>query len=138
MGFHRLLEHTADMGIEASASSLEELFAEAAYALREVISAEAEATCRQDQLVEVTGGDYGELLVAWLNEILYLFEIKGFFPVDFEVEGVAADRLQGRVCGEPFSPLRHTIEREVKAVTYHQLLVEKLDGHWQARVYLDL
>jgi SHS2 domain-containing protein len=43
MGTHRLLEHTADMGIEASGETLEELFAQAAYGLMEIISGTPEA-----------------------------------------------------------------------------------------------
>jgi len=126
------------MGIEAVADTLEELFAEAAGALKEMIFAEAPGAVREERLVELDGGDYGELLVNWLNEILYYVEIKGFFPVDFELEEVRSDRLKARISGEPFDPGRHPVQREVKAVTYHQLAVERLDGRWQARVYVDL
>jgi len=135
---HRLLEHTADMGIEASGATLEELFAEAAYGLMEIIAGAPQGLCREERSVVVEGGDEAELLVNWLNEILYLFEMRRFFPVDFEVEGVAWNRLHARVRGETFDPERHPVEREVKAVTYHQLEVKKIDGFWQARVYVDL
>lgn len=138
MGTHRLLEHTADMGIEASGETLEELFAEAAYGLLEIIAGAPELYSREERSVTVEGGDTEELLVHWLNEILYLFEIKRFFPLDFEIEEVRGNRLRARVRGEPFDPQRHPVEREVKAVTYHQLRVEKTDGLWHARVYVDL
>jgi SHS2 domain-containing protein len=138
MGTHRLLEHTADMGIEASGETLEELFAEAAYGLLEIISGNPETRCREEKIVAVEGGDAEELLVNWLNEILYLFEIKRFFPQDFEIEEVRGNRLLARVRGEPFDPQRHPVEREVKAVTYHQLRVEKTNGLWHARIYVDL
>lgn len=138
MGTHRLLEHTADMGIEASGETLEELFAQAAYGLLDILSGTPEGLCREEMIVAVEGTDAEELLVNWLNEILYLFEIKGLFPFDFEIEEIRGNRLLARVRGEPFDPQRHLIEREVKAVTYHQLRVEKTDGHWQAKVYVDL
>ncbi len=89
-------------------------------------------------MVEVTGGDSSELLVNWLNEILFLFETRGFFPIDFRVEEAGEDHLRARVLGEPFDPRRHRVEREVKAVTYHQLQVEPVDGAWRARVFVDL
>lgn len=138
MGTHRLLEHTADMGIEARGETLEELFAQAAYGLLEIIAGAPQALSRVEKSVTVEGGDTEELLVNWLNEILYLFEIKKFFPLDFEIEEVRGNHLLARVRGEPFDPRRHPVEREVKAVTYHQLRVEKTDGLWQARVYVDL
>lgn len=138
MGEHRLLEHTADMGIEASGATLEELFAEAASGLLEIIAGTPQVVAREERRVTVTAGDTGELLVHWLNEILYLFESQGFLPLDFEIEEIRMNRLRARVRGETFDPQRHPLEREVKAVTYHQLLVEKTDGLWWARVYVDL
>jgi len=138
MGSYRLLEHTADMGIEAVAESREELFAQAAYGLLEILSGSLEAAAREERIVEVQATDQEELLVSWLNEILYLFETKRFQPVDFEVEEVGWTAMKARVRGEPFDPERHPVQREVKAVTYHQLKVERNDGHWTARVYVDL
>lgn len=138
MGGYRLLEHTADMGIEATAETPEELFAQAAYGLLEIITSLSQAAAREERVVEITGGDRGELLVNWLNEILFLFENRGFFPADFEVEEAGSTRLKARIRGEPFDPQRHPIEREVKAATYHQLTAEKTDGGWLARVYVDL
>ncbi len=138
MGEHRLLEHTADMGIEASGATLEELFAEAASGLLEIIAGTPQVVAREERRVTVTAGDTGELLVHWLNEILYLFESQGFLPLDFEIEEIRMNRLRARVRGETFDPQRHPLEREVKAVTYHQLRVEKTDGLWWARVYVDL
>jgi SHS2 domain-containing protein len=138
MGGYRLLEHTADMGIEANGETLEELFAQAAYGLLEILAGVPGAHPREEKGVTVQGGDTEELLVNWLNEVLYLFETGGLFPVDFEVEEVAGNRLRARVLGEPFDPHRHAVEREVKAVTHHRLLVEKADGVWHARVYVDL
>jgi SHS2 domain-containing protein len=138
VGSYRLLEHTADMGIEAVAESREDLFAQAAYGLREILSGSLEVAAREEKTVELRGGDLEELLVVWLNEILYLFEAKGFQPVDFEVEEVERTTLKARIRGEPFDPARHPVQREVKAVTYHQLKVEKSDGGWRARVYVDL
>jgi SHS2 domain-containing protein len=138
MGTHRLLEHTADMGIEASGETPEELFAQAAYALLEIIASTPQAAAREERTVTLTAADPEELLVNWLNEVLYLFENQRFFPVDFEIEEVRGNRLLARVSGEPFDPQRHLVEREVKAVTYHQLRLEKSDGMWCARVYVDL
>lgn len=135
---HRLLEHTADMGIEASGATLEELFAEAAYGLMEIIAGAPQGLCREERSVVVEGGDEAELLVNWLNEVLYLFEMRRFFPVDFEVEGVAWNRLHARVRGETFDPERHPVEREVKAVTYHQLEVVEDQEGWKAQVIFDI
>jgi SHS2 domain-containing protein len=137
MGEYRLIEHTADMGIEATGESRADLFVQAARALREMISG-AEAASREERVVEVTGGDAAELLVRWLNEILFLFETRGFFPADFHIEEIGEKRMRARVAGEPFDRDRHPVEREVKSVTYHQLEVAESQGVWKARIYVDL
>lgn len=135
---YRLLEHTADMGLEAQGGSLAELFSEAAQALRELMFGSAAGSEEQTSHLRVTGQDQGELLVNWLNEILYLFEVQGIYPVSFTVEGIDAHSVCGQVHGELFHPERHPVERVVKAATYHQLLVERDGEGWRARVYLDL
>lgn len=135
---YRLLEHTADIGLEAQGGSLQELFSEAAQALREVLFGEVSGRIEQTSHLRVTGQDQGELLVNWLNEILYLFEVQGIYPVSFTIEGIDAHSVCGQVHGELFHPERHAVERVVKAATYHQLLVERDGEGWRARVYLDL
>lgn len=137
MGSFRVIEHTADMGIEVRADSREELFVQAARGLREILSATT-VTGGAERTIEIEGEDVPELLVKWLNEILFLLETERFFPIEFAIEEVTDDHLRGRIRGEPFDPERHSIEREIKAVTYHQLRVEKQDGLWQARIFVDL
>ena len=137
MGKFRILEHTADMGIEAAGETLDELLVQAARGLMEIISG-AEALPREERVVEVTAGEGAELLVNWLNEILFLFDPGGFFPADFIIEEATENRVKGRITGEPFDPQRHPIDREIKAATYHQVQLERGADGWLARVYLDL
>ncbi|MDX9710331.1 MAG: archease [Trichloromonas sp.] len=138
MNDFRLLEHTADMGIEATGDSLAEVFVAAAQGLKNMIFGDVPVTPRQGAPVSLAGGDAGELLVAWLGEILYLFEVRGLVPAEFDISDISETSLRGEVCGEPFDPQRHPVEREVKAITYHQLSVEEDGQGWRARVYVDL
>jgi len=137
MGRYRILEHTADMGIEATGETLEELLIQAARGLMAIISG-AEALPREERSVEITAGESGELLVNWLNEILFLFDSGGFFPAEFIIEEATENRIKALVGGELFDPERHPVDREIKAATYHQLKIERGEEGWKARVYLDL
>jgi SHS2 domain-containing protein len=137
-GGYRLLEHTADMGIEAQAATLDALFVGAARGLLEILFGRpCPAEERQRLEVELEAGDREELLVAWLGEILFLVEQQGFCPAAFQVEGIGSRRLRGVIIGEyqreGLVPLR-----EVKAVTYHRLRIEQHKGIWRAQIYLDL
>jgi len=138
MNEFRLLAHTADMGIEATGASRAEVFVAAARGLKEMIFGDIPVTPRQGAPVALDSGDVGELLVAWLGEILYLSEVRGLVPGKFVIHEITETSLRGEVRGEPFDPKRHPIEREVKAITYHQLSVERDGQGWRARVYVDL
>ncbi|UWZ78298.1 archease [Geoalkalibacter halelectricus] len=137
MGHYRLLEHTADMGLEAWGQSREELFVQAALALRAVMMGAARVESRRSISLDVEGFDDAELLVNWLAEVLFHFECRRFVPAGFILE-FSAEGLHAQVQGEDFDPDRHTVEREVKAVTHHQVLVEQTPQGWHGRVYLDL
>lgn len=137
-GDFRLLEHTADMGIEARADTLDALFIAAARGLQEILFGQDCPTKGDQSLkLELEAGDVEELLVVWLGEILFLVEQRGFCPAFFVIEEIGPQSLTGSVFGrfqqEECRPLR-----EVKAVTYHLLRVLRQDNRWQARVYLDL
>lgn len=137
-GRFRLLAHTADIGLEATAPSREELFVAAAKGLRGLLFgiSPAEETLRLE--VSLEAGNDAELLVAWLNEILCLCEMTRLVPATFEIIDLRDKQLTAAIAGEPFDPARHTVERVAKAVTYHQLVVEERQGGWYARVYIDL
>ena len=138
MNDFRLLEHTADMGIEATGDSLAEVFVAAAQGLKNMIFGDVPVTPRQSAPVSLDGGDAGELLVAWLGEILYLFEMRGLVPAEFVIHEITEKSLRGEVRGESFDPQRHPVEREVKAITYHQLNVTQEARSWRVQVYVDL
>jgi len=46
--------------------------------------------------------------------------------------------LRARVAGEPIDPARHPIVREIKAVTYHGLAVDRVAGGFSAQVVFDV
>ena len=134
----RLLEHTADMGIACEAVTLPELFTEVARGLLLLLGGEPAADEMNTVYVTVSGGDREELLVNWLNELLFLFETRRFYLA--RVEKIALDglTLTAELLGEPIDPQRHSFTREAKAATHHQLrLIEGSQG-WSAQVYLDL
>ncbi|MEJ2199948.1 MAG: archease [Desulfuromonadaceae bacterium] len=138
MSGYRLLAHTADMGIEATGASPQEVFVAAARGLQAMMFSRAPIAAVREVPVTVHGTDQAELLVAWLGEILYLFEVQQLAPSDYIIDDIRHDTLNGRVMGEAFDPDRHPIEREVKAITYHQVRVWKEKSGWRARVYVDL
>jgi SHS2 domain-containing protein len=146
-GGFELLEHTADIGIRARGASLEEVFEHATEGLAEVLGAlrpdgsgeagPGEAGPGEAVAVEVSAGDPGGLLVDWLNEVLWLREVRQAVVRGVRVERVGDGTASGEVVlaaggPEPDGTL-------VKAATYHRLRVEPdPGGGWLAEVYLDV
>lgn len=131
-------EHTADIGLMARGRSLAEVFANAAEGL-------ADLTVDRDGLrdatqvtVSVSAADPEGLLVAWLNELLYLLDTQRFVPRRAEITAVDDTSLTAQLSGDTIDPGRHTVRRMIKAATYHGLSLRRVDGVWEARVILDL
>jgi SHS2 domain-containing protein len=133
-----VFDHTADLGLRIQAADLGQLFAEAGRALLAVIVSNPDAVKPRDVLtVRVSGGEIEYLFVDWLVELLYLFESKQFLASEF-VPIFDDAGLSARVRGEPCDPARHMLAHEVKAVTYHGLVVEQTGDGWLAEVILDI
>ena len=69
-----IINHTADVGIIAYGASPSETFANAARALFSLITEldNVEEVLHRD--IELVAPDLESLLVAWLNEFIYLFD----------------------------------------------------------------
>lgn len=135
---YRLLAHTADIGLEATAPTLEELFAVAAEGFKVLVYGDTPVHAIVRHAVRLEADDRAGLMVVWLNELLYLGESGRLVPANFTIDALDGQHLSATIGGEPFDPGRHTVERTAKAVTYHRLVVEERESGWYARVYIDL
>ena len=77
-------------------------------------------------------------MVAWLNELLYLYETQGLIGADCVIRSMTDMGLSAEVWGEAVDRARHMIVSHVKAVTYHQLHVGRTASGWEARVVVDV
>lgn len=139
---HRFLSHTADLRLEVTAPSLEQLFAEALVGFTEAMT-EVEAVEERTSWTEgAEADDLPGLLVAWLEELLFRFDARGLLPrrAVVHVAGESAPyRLEAAVFGEPYDPARHPIKVLLKAITYHGLVVERVEGgEWRSEVIFDI
>jgi protein archease len=134
----REIEHTADLGIEAEGENPAELFTAAAEGLYALIADPSGIEARRAISVSATGGDWEELLQAWLSELLAEFNVKGFIGKNCTIINIGATRLNATVEGEPLDLKRHRFQTEIKAVTYHELRVWQDSGMWRARVIFDV
>ncbi|MGH9454441.1 MAG: archease [Terriglobia bacterium] len=134
----RILDHTADVGFEAFGTTLEEVFANAGRALANLFVDLDSVEPRQEALIQTRGRDLGGLLVNFLSEILFLEDAEGWLFRDFEAHLSDGPAINANARGEKFDRSRHQAKMLVKAVTYHQLLLEQISSGWRAQVYVDI
>jgi SHS2 domain-containing protein len=135
---YELFEHTADLGLRVRAADLDTLFAEAAACLFTAVLEDI-GSVRPDHAVtvEVAGTDREFLLFDWLRDLLLKFDEEHLVFGQIEVH-VRDDGLSATAWGEPLDPARHVLAHEVKAITYHGLRVEEIEGEWLAEVIVDI
>lgn len=134
----RVLEHTADIGFEAFGSTRQEVFANAGRALQNIMVDLSSIVPREKLEIQVEGTDAGSLLVNWLSEILYRIDADGRLFHDFTVRTLGDRSLTAIALGESFDRARHQVKLQVKAITYHQLALDKTADGWRAQVYVDI
>ena len=138
----RMLDHTADVGFELRAPSIEALFDEARRALLMVVFEHPPEEGEGVNAVRLTAPDRETLLVRWLNELVYLIQDAGFVPVGAEIQLREADEagysLEARLTGAPLLLDEYGWQGEIKSATFHGLEVSNDGEGWHARVILDV
>ncbi|HUF78386.1 MAG TPA: archease [Thermoanaerobaculia bacterium] len=141
---HEFTSHTADVAIELRAPTREALFAEALVAFTDTVTDPQKVEPAEELELEVAAGDLDSLMVEWLGELVYRFEVDGllFREATVEIaEGLEGFRLVARARGEPYDEERHALKIQVKGVTYHELEVREEEGGsggWFGRLVLDI
>ncbi|MDZ7801074.1 MAG: archease [Trueperaceae bacterium] len=145
-GTSRPLDHTGDVALEVRAEHLNGLFAAAARGLLGILfarppSAATDGTVQEDTTLTLTASSLEELLVAWLDEVLFLVQTRARVPADLDVvvrEEGGAWRLEARLGVAPLDAQAQEWQGEVKATTHHGLHVEHRQGGWRAEVVFDV
>lgn len=136
---HRSIEHTADVAVELWAPDEAALLLEGAHALVELLT-EGDALAYDpedvvERTVELRALDPEDRLVRWLSEVLYLASTEGFLFVDATLR-LSGSELRGTIRG--IGEAADRLRTELKAVTYHDLRLERGANEIRARVVFDV
>ena len=126
------------MGIQVYGESLSLLFQHAGEGLSHIITAPGKVREKDFRRISVKANGLEELLVNWLNELIYLFETDGVIFRRFEVLNLGEYFIEALAFGEILEEGHHPILRTVKATTYHQLHVTRGKTRWEAQIIFDL
>jgi SHS2 domain-containing protein len=135
---YEIIDHTADLGIRVFGDNAADLFKNAALALSNLLADTRLLRGSRSIVIQVSGDDWPDLMVNWLREILYLWNGQEELVQRVEIESIREKRMVSRVFFDPYSPQKHILNREIKAVTYHQIQVIDTGSRWEATIIFDV
>lgn len=130
--------HTADIGVRAFGKDLKELFENAAFAMFDIIADLEGMSGEITETLEVKAADHEGLLVAWLDELLYIFYTKQLIFYKFNIELLEAGSLRASIVGRPIAANRNRLKTEIKAATYSDLKINKTAEGYSVEIIFDV
>ena len=130
--------HTADIGVRVYGKSLKELFENAAFAMFDIIAdlENLSGDTLETFYLEAPGRE--ELLVTWLDELLYSFYTKQLIFFKFQIDELDEKRLKATAFARPVGANRNRLKTEIKAATYSDLKIKKSGGRFEVEIIFDV
>lgn len=129
----RVLEHTADVGLVATGETLEAALADLLVGYGKLVCPEGKIRAGEEAVLTVEGERLDDLVVDLLDELNFLHQMEGFLPAEARVERTGGG-LTARMKGEAWDEEVHGYLMEIKATTFHDLVVDEASGDQPARV----
>ncbi|MEX1139247.1 MAG: archease [Bacteroidota bacterium] len=135
---YRILEHPADLGLEAWGETLSDAFRQSVLALLSVIVDAAAVSRQASRPVDLQASDPEQLLVRLLSEVIFALDAERFIVAQLVIDEMKGTSLKGTFKGERLDPAKHVFKLDVKAITYHQLSITEKGGLVRAKVFVDI
>jgi SHS2 domain-containing protein len=145
------IDISGDAGLRIWGRDFEELLLNAAEGMSELITDTSGIKETEKKKIVLSSDDLEDLLVQWLNELVFLFDTYGFIGTKFSInpesklkpavlenEKPDAVELEANITGGIFDPGRNERRLLIKAATYHNLSVKKTGSYWEAVVIFDI
>lgn len=128
------LEHTADWALRVRGGDLAELLQNAAGGMLQLAGARPGVGPGKRITFSVEAPDSESLLVKWLEELLFNMETRWVTYSDIKVRLLQDGSLEASAIELPLA----TIEKEIKAVTFHNLKITSHPDGLKANVVFDV
>jgi SHS2 domain-containing protein len=127
------IAHTADWELHVWAPDMPALLEQAALGTYALMGTRLQPGPRQSRRLEIDYQDKEDLLVSFLAELLLLCELEnlGFDTFDLRIED---ECLIAHLSGTPIT----SIAKEIKAVTYHNLVIRETAPGLETNIVFDV
>ncbi|MGK9475346.1 archease [Melioribacter sp. OK-6-Me] len=137
---YKFIEHTADIAAEVSGNSITEIFLTAYEVWKETVVESYGVSTDQEKEIRLSAQSNEVLLVEFLSELNYFLFTKKWFCRDIPfldiIEEDSGIKLIASLKGGPIEPER--IKIEIKAVTFHNLKIEKAGDIFRTIIVFDI
>jgi SHS2 domain-containing protein len=133
-----IVNHTADIGIKAYGKSLKELFENAAFGMFNILADLEGITTSTESEIKVEAPDREELLIEWLDELLFNFYTKHIIFCEFNITELTDNGLTAKVKGRFIGENRNRLKTEIKAATRHDLHIVKTNNIYEIQIIFDI
>ncbi|RJQ19873.1 MAG: archease [Nitrospiraceae bacterium] len=132
------LDISGDVGLRVRGENLPELFANAAEGMLDLITDVSKVVREpEEREIAVSAEALEDLLIKWLNELVFLFDTYRFAGKTFDID-IENTSLNAKISGGIFDPEVNESRLLVKAATYHDLSLRKINSKWEAVVIFDI
>ena len=128
------IEHTADWAYWVKGKNLAELLIQATLGLYSLVGMQLAPEAQTTRSIQLQALDRESLLVAWLNELLYLHESEGLGFEQIAIQHLDETTIQATVTGAPTQQWL----KDIKAVTYHNLAIRETESGLEVTLVLDV
>ncbi|MGD8821963.1 MAG: archease [Anaerolineales bacterium] len=128
------IEHTADLAIKVAAPTFSDLLMEAAAAVMELSGIVLQDKILRQESITLKAEDPETLLVSWLEELLFAIEVKHAGYRDCQLKIAGEYLLHATITSASIKSL----QRMIKAVTFHDLSVERKDHGFETVIVFDV
>ena len=127
------IEHTADWALFVWAPTLDVLFAQAGLGMNALADLDLAPGPQISRHLEIDGEDKEILLVAFLSELLFIGENESLGFDTFEIT-LENDKMLAEITGAVIN----SREKEIKAVTFHNLGIKQRDKMFEVEIVFDV
>jgi SHS2 domain-containing protein len=128
------IEHTADLAMRVRGKDFPQLLLHAAEGVLALSAVDLKPDGGRRVTLELQAPDREQLLVIWLEELLYLMEMRSVGFMDFTISVHDGPRLEASMLEVGLD----SIGKHIKAVTFHNLHIVDAENGLEATVVFDV
>ncbi len=136
---YKLLEHTSEIGFEATGKTLDDAFVNAGKAVFEIMTDIDHLTQEQEYTFSVDSENLEALFFDFVDELIYISQAEGLLLGTFDITIHETDdgyTLTATGTGQELRPDMRL--QEIKAPTYSDMAVKQQDSAWYLRMFVDV